>query len=335
MTRPLSEQIVVITGASSGIGRATALRFAREGASVVLAGRGSEGLESAAEEVRRVGGRALAVETDVSRWQDVERLGQRAVDEFGRIDTWINNAAVSLYAPIDDTTPEEFERIIDVNLLGQMFGSRVALLQMKRQGSGTILNVASALAQRSVPLQASYCASKHGVKGFTEALRLELRREHSDIQACLVMPSSINTPLFSHARSKLPVKPMPIPPIYEPDIVAESLVRLAVKPQPETVVGGSGKLLTVMERLSPGLVDWYMVQQDRGYKQQLSDKQDDGKDNLFEPFREHGATYGEYGEKAKSTSVYTETIEEHPGRKSLLVGGMFLGFVALTRRLAR
>jgi NAD(P)-dependent dehydrogenase (short-subunit alcohol dehydrogenase family) len=199
MPRALNEQVVLITGASSGIGRVAALKFAKRGASLVLAARGRPGLETAAEEAGRLGARCLVVPTDVSRAGEVQKLAQAAMSEFGRIDTWINNAAVSEYASIVNTEPEEFERIIDVNLLGQIYGSREALMQMQRQGGGTIINVASALALRSVPLQAAYCAAKHGVKGFTEAMRVEAKRMNAAIDVCLVMPSSMNTPLFSHA----------------------------------------------------------------------------------------------------------------------------------------
>lgn len=330
MPRSLDEQVVVITGASSGIGRATALSFAQRGASLVLAARGVPGLESAVQEAERIGGKAVFVPADVSKPDEVQALADRAVQEHGRIDTWINCAAVSAYAPIDATEPEEFERIVAVNLLGPIYGSRSALIQMKRQGAGTIINVASALGKRAVPLQAAYTAAKHGMKGFTEALRLEARRTNEDIHVCLVMPSSINTPLFTHARSKMGVKPMPIPPVYEPQVVADSLVHLAEKPQAELVVGGSGKLLTVMERISPGLLDWYLLQADRGVKQQLSQKPDDGEDNLQSSMGD-GQISGDYGEKAKSISVYTKTLEEHPWRKALLLGALAYGAVRVAR----
>jgi short-subunit dehydrogenase len=334
MPRALNEQVVLITGASSGIGRVGALQFARRGASLVLAARGRPGLDSLAQEVRRLGARCLVAPADVSRADEVAKLDEAAVSEFGRIDTWINNAAVSEYASIVNTEPGEFERIIEVNLLGQIYGSREALLQMQRQGAGTIINVASALALRSVPLQAAYCAAKHGVKGFTEAMRVEAKRMNPAINVCLVMPSSMNTPLFSHARSKMGRKPMPIPPIYEPETVAESLIHLAEHPQAELIVGGSGKFFTAMERLSPGLLDWYLLQRDRGARQQLSDRPDDGRDNLFQSM-EDGAIHGEFGERAQSVSVYTRALEEHPVRKTALLGGVGAGLIGLTRKLSR
>jgi NAD(P)-dependent dehydrogenase (short-subunit alcohol dehydrogenase family) len=324
MTRPLSEQVIVIAGASSGIGRETAIRSGKEGASVVTAARNREALEEVAAEIERLGGKALAVPTDVSDWAQLEGLARAAHERFGRIDTWINNAAVSEYATLEAMSPEEIQRIIDVNLVGNIYGCKAAASYMKAQGSGAIINVASALAERAVPLQSVYCASKHGIKGFTEALRLELRRENTDIHVCLVMPSSINTPLFRNARSKVGVKPMPIPPIYEPAVVAEALLELARNPKRDLAVGGSGKTLTLFERVSPGLVDWYMLHGDRMYRQQLTDQPDDGEDNLFAPIPGPGSSTGEFGGKSKSVSLYTRFLELHPQRKALLLWGGLL-----------
>ena len=166
--------------------------------------------------------KAHVVVTDVSEWPQVERLANEATKTFGRIDTWVNNAAVSMYTTVEQMTPKEIDRVIQVILMGQIYGMKTALPIMKRQNSGTIINVALALAKRSVPLQSAYCAAKHGIKGFTESLRLELEHEKSGIQVTLIMPSSRNTPLFNHARSKMSVKPQPIPPIYEPRVVAET-----------------------------------------------------------------------------------------------------------------
>src|SRR4051812_3450083 len=218
----LDEQVVVITGASQGIGRETALLLARRGASVVAAARNEEALGTLAAEVSGAGGRIEPVVADVSDYASVERIADRAIEVFGRIDTWVNNAAVSMYATVEELQPDELERIVRVNLLGQMFGSKVAAARMRGAGRGTIINVGSALSERAIPLQSAYVATKHGIAGFSEALRLELEGSRSGIDVVLILPSSINTPLFNFARSRLGVMPTPVPPVYEPSVVAEA-----------------------------------------------------------------------------------------------------------------
>lgn len=333
--KKLSDQVVVVTGASSGIGRETAIQFGERGAAVVLAARNGEALENAAREVERVGGRAHSVVADVSRWEDVQRIAAEAVEQFGAIDVWVNNAGISAYATVEHMQPEEMERIVQVNLLGEIFGSKAALEQMKKQGSGTIINIGSALSERAVPLQAAYCASKHGIKGFTEALRVELHAEHPGINVVLVEPSSINTPLFNHARSKLGVKPMPIPPIYEPRVVAEAIVRAAEHPVRDVVVGGWGKLFTLAERISPSLLDRYMWQGGRMFSSQKSDQPDDQQDNFEEPMAGPGSVSGDFGEDSKATSIYTRAVELHPERKIALTLGALAAGLLLVRRVGR
>src|SRR5947207_966811 len=296
MTRPLRDQVVVVTGASSGIGRATTALLGEKGAAVVLAARNREALENAAAESERAGGRALAVVTDVAEWDQVQALAAAAVQQFGRIDTWVNNAAISAYGTVEQTEVDEIQRIVQVNLMGQVHGMKAALAQMREQGQGTIINVASALAERAVPLQAAYCATKHGVKGFTEALRLELESDRIPIDVVLVMPSSVNTPLFKHARSKVGVQPMPIPPIYEPRVVAEAIARLAEHPQRQVVVGGSGKALVTGQRLSPSLLDRYMTWRRQMITQQLTQEPDDGVDNFERPLPGPGSVDGDFGD---------------------------------------
>jgi short-subunit dehydrogenase len=335
MPRPVSNQVIVITGASSGIGRETAVMLGERGASVVLAARNEAALHEVAKEIDRLGGVAQVVVTDVAEWPQVERLAQAAVDRFGRIDTWVNNAAVSAYATVEELTVEEIERVLQVNLLGQIYGMKAVLPHLARQGQGTIINVASALAERAVPLQAAYCAAKHGVKGFTEALRVELARDHPGITVTLILPSSINTPLFSHARSKLGVKPQPIPPVYEPRVVAETILFAAEHPRRTIVAGGSGKLLVQAEKLSPTLLDWYLLQNERGFTQQRTDQPDDGQDNLFAPMSGTGSATGEFGQRAQATSLYTRHLELHPNRKRALNAAVLAGLVALVRRVGR
>lgn len=335
MARSLSDQVVVITGASQGIGRETALQMARRGASVVLAARNDEALRELAAQIERLGAQAETVVTDVADYEQVERLAQRAVERFGRIATWVNNAAVSIYATVEQLESEEMERLVRVNLLGQMYGSKAAIAQMKPRGEGTIINVGSALSERAIPLQSAYVASKHAVQGFTEALRLELMHEHAGIDVVLILPSSINTPLFNFARSKLGVQPMPVPPVYEPRVVAEAICHAAEHGGREIVVGGWGKLLIMGQRLSPSLLDRYMLQGGRSFEQQKTERPDDVRDNLFEPSTGPGPTTGEFGEGSKSTSLYTTYLELHPNRKRIIAAALLVGALAFIRRIGR
>lgn len=332
--RTLASQVVVITGASSGIGRESALRFGRAGASVVLAARNAEALRDVAAEIERIGGRALAVPADVGDWDAVEALARATVEHFGRIDTWVNGAGVTEYAEAERMRIEEIDRIVRVNLLGQIYGCKAAIPHLRAAGGGTIINIASVLAVRAVPLQSIYCASKHGVRGFTESLRMELKHDNSGIEVCVVLPSSINTPFFDHARSHMDQQPAPIPPVYEPSAVANVILHLAERPRREVVVGGAGKLLAVLQKLSPSLVDWYMVRNARMWRQQLSGEADDGIDNLFAP-QQRPATTGEFDGVTRASSVYTEQVELHPMRSALAAGVFVSALVLLGRRAAR
>jgi short-subunit dehydrogenase len=335
MPKELSDQVVVITGASQGVGRETALQLAMHGASMVLAARNEEALAELAAQVERLGGQAEVVITDVADSEQVDRLAQRAVERFGRIDTWVNNAAVSVYATVEQLEPEEMERLLSVNLLGQMYGAKAAIRHMKPSGEGTIINIGSALSERAIPLQSAYVASKHGVRGFTEALRLELMHENAGIEVVLILPSSINTPLFNFARSKLGVQPMPVPPVYEPRVVAEAICYAAEHGGREIVVGGWGKLLIAGQWLSPSLLDRYMLQGGRAFEQQKTQRPDDQRDNLFEASTGRGSTSGQFGEGSKSTSLYTTYLELHPNRKRIIAAALLLAVLTLVRRLGR
>jgi short-subunit dehydrogenase len=334
-SKPLSDQVVVITGASQGIGRETALEMAHRGASLVLAARNEEALHELATQVERLGGQAEPVPTDVADYAGVESLGRRAVERFGRIDTWVNNAAVSIYATAENLDADEMDRLVRVNLLGQMYGSKVAVSHMKPNRTGTIINVGSALSERAIPLQSAYVATKHGVQGFSEALRLELQHEEAGIDVVVILPSSINTPLFNFARSKLGVQPMPVPPVYEPRVVAQAICHAAEHGGREIVAGGWGKLLILAQRLSPSLLDRYMLQNGRSVKQQKTTKPDDRRDNLFEASTGPGSTTGAFGEGSKSSSIYTTLLELHPNRKRLVLGAALLTALTVVRRIGR
>ena len=332
MPRPVAEQVVVLTGAGSGIGRETALTFARRGARLALAARTTEALDTLVTECERLGGRAIAVPTDVSDWAQVTALAEHAAGEYGRIDTWVNNAAISAYATVEQLEPGEIRRIVEVNLLGAVHGMKAALPYLKDSGDGVLINVSSTLAKRAVALQAAYCATKHGVLAFGEALRLELRHEGSRVSVVDVLPSSINTPLFRHARSKMGALPMPIPPVYEPRVVADTIVAAAERPVRTVFAGGMGKLLEVAQRVSPSLVDWYLLGPGKVFDNQRADRPDDGVDNLDRPLPEPGATTGDFGQRARSRSLYTELVGLHPNRARVLAGaGVAAGAAAFAR----
>lgn len=331
--RPISEQVVVITGASSGIGRASALAFGARGASVVLAARNREALEHVAAEIEASGGKAHVVVTDVSVWAQVERLAEEAVERFGRIDTWLNNAAVNEHASVVDMTIEELDRIIQVNLMGQIYGVKAALEPMRRQRSGTIINMGSAASNRAVPLHSAYVASKHGIAGFTDSIRLDLQHEKMPITVTLIQPGFLDTPFFHNARAKLGGhQSRPIPPIYAPEVVAETVLFAATHPRRNLVVGGQAAVAIFLDKLSPGLVDKLMLARGAGFKLQTESKPDDRYDNLFEPSRGIGAVRGTWGSEAIESSFYTRHIECYPNRKRMLWAALGIGLVALARR---
>jgi short-subunit dehydrogenase len=337
MARPLNEQVVVLTGASSGIGRETAVELGRRGATVVLAARTEESLRDVAREVEAAGGRALVVPTDVAERAQVDRLARTAVERFGRIDTWINDAAVSQYATVEDSTVEEIERIIQTDLLGVVYGCKAALPIMKRQGEGTIVNVSSVLGKLSVPLQAAYCASKHGVIGFADSLRMELKREGSAVEVVTVMPGSTNTPFFDHARAKLGGKaPQPLPPVYEPAAVAHAIAHVCEHPQRDVVVGLASKLFVLASRLHPALIDRMMLLNDSGAQLQTSDRPSDSRDNLTSPSGGVQPARGSFGEKwwNLGESGYTRWLELHPVLRHVAVGAAAFAAVGVLGWLA-
>jgi NAD(P)-dependent dehydrogenase (short-subunit alcohol dehydrogenase family) len=330
-----SDHVVVITGASSGIGRETALEFGNRGARVVVAARNEEGLESLSKEINRLRGEALTVVTDVTDFSQVASLASRAVERFGHIDTWVNNAAVSTYGSVEEMAPEELHRVIEVNLMGQIYGMKAALPHLRASG-GCLINVSSALAERSVPLQAAYSAAKHGIVAFGEALRLELEAEDSPIHVVDVLPSSINTPLFRHARSKIGVMPKPVGRVYEPSVVAEAIVAAAFHPVRRVYAGFSGRMLDISQRISPRLTDWYLSGPGDAIAGQRTDIPDDGVDNLFTPSTGRGSTTGDFGARSKSTSVYTRKLASHPvvGRVAV-AAGVAAGALVLRRAGSR
>lgn len=263
LTRTLDDSTVVITGASSGIGMATAYALARRGAAVVLAARSEPALRQVAQRCRELGGRAVAVPTDVTDLESVQRLADRAVGEFGRIDAWVNNAAVSAVGLFDEIPVAEFRRVLEVNLLGTVHGIKAALPYLGAAGGGVLVNNASVLAEVAMPYQSAYNAAKHGIRGLADTVRQELRvTGRGQISVCTVLPATIDTPFFRHAANHSGRELVPPPPIYPPEVVAETIVRLLRRPRREAYAGGAARLLGLQWRLAPALVErtlgWYV-----------------------------------------------------------------------------
>jgi NAD(P)-dependent dehydrogenase (short-subunit alcohol dehydrogenase family) len=328
--KPVGEQVVVLMGASSGIGRESALRFARKGARVVVSARGEAGLDSLVREIRGEGGEAIAVPADTSIFEQVKAVADRAVEEYGRLDTWVHLAAVGLFATFEQTTPEEFERVIDVNLMGQVYGAMAALPHIKREGRGALVHISSVEAKRSFPFHSAYGASKHGIDGFVEALRVELKHEGWPISVTQVMPGTINTPFFDKGRSKLGVKPVGIPPIYEPETVADMIVYAAENPARDFVSGGAAQALIINQRISPRMLDAVLATR-AGFAPQKTNepRSEDDPDNLYAPIRGHDTARD--GFRALSRSLYN-WLQMHPVVRRGAAVGTALGLMAALRR---
>lgn len=317
--RPIERQVVVITGASSGMGLLTAREMARRGARVVMAARNARDLAQAAAEIRRDGGDAVAVPTDVTDADQVHRLARSAVEAFGRIDTWIGAAAVSAYATFREQPAEDFEQVLRVNFLGQVNGARAALPYLEQSG-GALVFIGSALSDRGIPLQGAYCASKHALKGWVDSLRVELMKEGSPVRVTLVKPSSIDTPLFDKAKTQMGVQPRPIPPVYEPELAAAALIRAAEESPRDVYVGGSGKLLAVVERISPKLLDLHQLY--AGFNGQRTDwpKSQSAPNNLYAPVADDGGVRGDFTAESHRRSAY-QSLASHPVAGPLLAAG--------------
>jgi NAD(P)-dependent dehydrogenase (short-subunit alcohol dehydrogenase family) len=276
-------EVVVITGASAGVGRATARVFARHGASVALLARGQQGLDGARRDVENAGGRALAVPTDVADAEQVEAAAARAESELGPIDIWINNAMTSVFSPIAGMRPEEYRRVTEVTYLGSVYGTLAALRRMRARNRGKIVQVGSALAFRGIPLQSAYCAAKHAVQGFLESLRCELLHEGSAVDVTEVHLPAMNTPQFDWVKSRLPRRAQPVPPIYQPEVGAEAVFWAAHHTRRELWVGLPTVGAILGNRVAPGMLDRYLAA--TGYDGQQSDEPEDPArpDNLWAP----------------------------------------------------
>ena len=293
----MEPQTVVVTGASAGIGRATARLFGERGASVGLIARGEAGLDGAVRDVEEAGGKALAVTADMADHAQVTAAARQIEEHFGPIDVWVNVAFTSVFAPFAEIAPEEFRRVTEVSYLGFVHGTMAALSLMRPRGRGTIVQVGSALGERSIPLQSAYCGAKHAINGFTSSLRCELLHENSGVHVTVVQMPAVNTPQFSWVRSRLPKDPQPVPPIYQPEVAARGVVFAADHPRRRQYwVGGSTAATIVANRLAPALLDRYLARTGYGAQQTARPAGSARPDNLVQPVDgTHGHDHGSRG----------------------------------------
>lgn len=329
MTAATDEQVVVITGASSGVGRAIARAVGASGARVALLARGEDGLHAAAREIEAAGGQALVLPLDVADAAAVQAAADRVVAQWGQIDVWVNNAMVSVLAPIHETTPEEYERVTAVNYLGTVHGSLAALRHMRSRDSGTIIQIGSALAYRSIPLQSAYCASKAAIRGFTDSLRCELLHEHSGVRVTMLQLPAVNTPQFEVLRNKLGKHAHPVPPIYQPEVIARAVLRAASRPRREVWIGWSTLEALVGQMLIPGLLDRYLAKE--AWESQLVDDLPlPSRDNLAAPIPGDRGAHGAFDDTARQRCVQLE-LRDHLGWLVASAGVIALG-LAMRRR---
>jgi len=315
--RRFAGKVVVITGASAGVGRATARAFAREGAHVALIARGQSGLDATLRELELGGGRSLAIVADVADAQALEDAAERVEQELGPIDIWVNNAMVTVFAPVNQIGPDEFKRVTEVTYLGGVYGAMAALKRMRTRNRGTIVQVSSALAYRSIPLQSAYCGAKHALAGFVDALRCELIHERSRIHVTAVQMPALNTPQFSWARNKLPHRPQPVPPIFQPEVAAEAILYAASHKRRNVPVGAPTWLAEWGQRFVPGLLDKYLGRTAWGGQQTPEPDDHQRADNLFSPVEGDPGAHGRFDKRARGFS-WALWVEEH--RRALALG---------------
>jgi short-subunit dehydrogenase len=318
-------RIVVVTGASAGVGRATARRFAKKGWDVGLIARGRIGLEAARREAEEMGVRALALPVDVADAEAVERAAQQVENELGPIDVWVNNAMVSVFSPVKKMQPEEYKRVTEVTYLGVVYGSLAALKRMLARNRGVIVQVGSALAYRSIPLQSAYCAAKHAIVGFTDSLRCELIHDQSKVRVTVVHLPAMNTPQFNWTKSRMPRKAQPVPPIYQPEVAADAILWAATHNRRELLVGMPTVGAIQGNKLVPGLLDRYLGK--TGYDAQQYDGADDPNrpNDLWNPVERDFGAHGDFDDRAQA---FSWQVWLDKNRRLLLGIGAALGITA-------
>lgn len=298
----LKDQVVVVTGASAGVGRATAVAFAAAGAKVALLARGEQGLNGAAREVQAAGGRAFVCPVDVADAEAVFAAADRVEAEFGQILIWVNNAMATVFSPVDMITPQEYRRATEVTYLGAVYGTMAALARMKAHGCGTIVQVGSALAHRAIPLQSPYCGAKYALRGFTDAVRSELIHDHSPVHITMVHLAGFNTPQFNWARNHFNKRPQPLAPVYQPEVAARAIVWAAQHRRRAVWVGWPTVQTILANRIAPAIMDRIMAS--KAYEGQLSEEDEPAgrRDNLFEPVPDDVGSHGRFDRRASARS---------------------------------
>lgn len=325
------KRVVVITGASAGVGRATARAFAERGAAVALLARGEQGLAGAAAEVESTGGSALVVPTDVADPDAVEAAAEQIESKFGPIEVWVNNAMVSVFAPFKDISAADYRRVTEVTYLGYVNGTRAALKRMLPRDSGVVVQVGSALAYRAIPLQSAYCGAKHAMEGFTESLRCELAHDMSNVHVTMVQLPAINTPQFHWVKTTLTRHPQPVPPIFQPEVAADAIVWAAEHPRREYWVGWPTARAVIGNRLVPGLLDRYLAR--AGVEAQQADRPiEPGRpNNLDAPLGMDAGAHGEFDDSANSSSLHWRLLRD---RRKLAVLGVAASILLGARRVS-
>lgn len=315
-------EVVVVTGSSAGVGRAVAREFGKHGARVGLLARGEDGLEGAKNEIERLGGEAFIVPTDIADHDAVEAAAQKVEERFGAIDVWVNNAMTTIFAPFHEISPEDYRRATDVTYLGTVWGTMAAIRRMRPRNRGTIVQVGSALAYRAIPLQAPYCGAKHAVRGFTDSIRCELMHDGSNVHITMVQLPAVNTPQFDWCKSEMPNQAQPVPPIFQPEVIADAVHFAAHSRRREVTVGWPALKAIWGNKFFPGLGDWYLAKTGFDSQQTETPAPPDQPSNLYEPVRgDHGA-HGRFDDQAKDFSVHS-WLNQHRG---LVAAGAIAGF---------